>query len=181
MGKIRTKNLPEEFSALIIEKKADTAPERVKQLKNFLQTITAKQDRAKRWPDEFHKRYEKTKNPLAAWDCYIHSRKEKAPIPEFVLGYFDRVAQGLLNPGNDIKAVALCLEFNAPKRGGGHGDFRQYADFLQRRWAVFQVYQTMEDEPGLTIEKACDKVAAAFPCLMVSGETIKKWKSQIEW
>lgn len=181
MGKKRAKALPDELLALIAEKKADTAPERVKQLKKRLQTVSAKEDREKRWPDEFQKRYEKTKNPLAAWDCYSYSRKKNAPIPEFVLSYLDRVAKGLLNPDNDIKAVPLCLEFNAQKRGGGHGDFRQYADFLQKREAVFQVYQTMEYEPGLTIEKVCDKVAAAFPRLMVTGETIKKWKSQIKW
>ena len=177
MAKKRTKKLSSEIAPLIKKKKADGPKE---QVMDAVARYNAFHERYENWASEFKSRYAETENPLALWDCYNYARGMGEAIPEFVLEYFDRIAHNLLKSDNDLKSVGHCLELNVKKKNkGGHGAFKQYADYLERRKTVFAVYQKLEDKPGMAVKAACYEVAKEQG-LPVDFETVLKWYSTIK-
>jgi len=171
MAKKKTKKLEGELAALLVPDKKDNQVARSLQLKKALVVHSRK----KSWSKLFKQRYEETENPLAIWDCYLHARKLGEPVPEFVHVYLERAAENLLNTDNNLKTVGRCLELNIKKKNkGGHSAFTQYADHLERRKAVFAVYQAINDKPELEIDDVCDAIARKHN-LVVDGGTVKKW------
>ena len=153
MAKQRTKTLSPGVAPLIKKKAAGGQTQRVLAK---VARYNAFHERNKNWESQLEERYAETENPLALWDCYIHARSSKEAIPEFVLEYFDRVAYNLLKSDNNLKAVGRCLELNLKKKNkGGHSAFRQYADYLEGRKAVFAVYQKLENHPEMAVKDAC--------------------------
>ena len=51
----------------------------------------------------YKKLYKKTVNPLLLWDLYRLARKQKKPIPEEVLTYFDSISKHLLDQNRSEK------------------------------------------------------------------------------
>ena len=117
--------------------------------------------------------FEEEKNPLFAWRAYQVSQEFKVMIPWWVLDYFDKVAENLLNP-SQISAVgragvAIQKALLMDKSGRG-SVFRRYDDFCEQWSALIEVYALLER--GETLDNAIDKVSEK---INLSKETIKKW------
>jgi hypothetical protein len=172
MAKKRTKKLSSEIAPLIKKKRVGDPKE---QILNAFGRYNAFHERNEKWKSQFKTRYTEKENPLALWDCYDYARKMGEAIPDFVLEYFDRVAGNLFKGDNNLKSVGHCLELNVKKKNkGGHSAFTQYRSYLERRKAVFSVYQKIEDKPEMSVEAACYQVAEE-QSLPVDGATVFKW------
>lgn len=58
---------------------------------------TKHQGVAKRRLQHDQRRYEETLNPVFAWEGYLSARSARVEVPDWVLGYFDRVGRRFAN------------------------------------------------------------------------------------
>ena len=124
--------------------------------------------------------FSKTKNPLVVWDAYILARMRRKLIPDFVLEYFDEVANKMMKPGNlpeDLPEI-MGFRLNTTTMNGGSQAFQQYKDRVVRQDAVGQALNYLKQHPDASISKACEH-AGKFIFkkwgVKMQSDTIKRW------
>lgn len=73
--------------------------------------------------------YERTGNPLLAWDMILECCKKKEHLPEWVMKYLEGVAEELVNLSPSKKRVPEEIRDALGFKGK---PFKQYQDFLNR-------------------------------------------------
>lgn len=130
--------------------------------------------------DECRQTYEESKNPLWAWHAYITAREVKTKVPEWVMQYLDGVANGLLSHENKLADCALHLGFDL--KGGGKNPFKQILDGVFRSMAVREVRRQLAENPGMTVDAACETVNNGLLRVcqqQVDIDTLKRWYSKL--
>ena len=107
------------------------------------------------------------------WGIYRRHRADGLPVPDYVLDYFDHVAERLLalvqNPPERVDvAVLRALELDRPGRGSAFADANIFSLACE---ASMRVSQLKERKPTLTNDRVYDLVAEG---LRGSGHKIKK-------
>lgn len=118
--------------------------------------------------------FEKTKNPLFAWDIYSRSRRKETPVPEWVMEYLDGVARRMLKAENKSADLPEILGFHQDKkaRNGGRQAWKQYHDFVIREEAMGHVLNYLSDNPNKTIDDAC---------IYAAQHTFERWGVERKW
>ncbi|MBB5348267.1 hypothetical protein JWG42_05155 [Desulfoprunum benzoelyticum] len=155
-------------------------------IENSIQFIIRKQqawnDRHRALIDDAEVEYRKDGNPMHAWDIFMLCRRDKWPIPEWVMRYLDQTADRLTATDAGPDELGECLGFKAKKtpcRGGRQG-MSQYRLAVIRREAIAHIVNWLREHPLETIEEACqyayDKINSRWG--FVSKDpilTLKKW------
>ena len=102
--------------------------------------------------------FSKKGNPLFAWDAYIFARRKRELIPEFVLEYFDKVAQRMMKAENK-PAMNLRKIMGFRDLGGGPQEWEQYHSHVMREETICQVLNYLQQQPNASISKACEHAA----------------------
>ena len=142
-------------------------------LLSYLQALNKKRES---FLEVFREDFEKTGNPLAAWDAYLLAREDGKPVPEWVLEYFDMVGKRLLKTSKH-KATDLphCLGF---QRGAGPGPWKQYRDYRIKQTAMAFVMRRAVESPDVSIDDICTaavEVIADKWGVKIEWDTIKRW------
>lgn len=121
----------------------------------------------------YYERYKlEERNPLYVWAVYHLSRKLNISIPEWVLEYFDEVAQNLQNPpqkGGERISVFLQKALKMQKKGKGN-IFKRYFDTEKRITVVWQIIELLRKKE--TLENSIIQISEETG---MSEETLKKW------
>lgn len=110
-------------------------------------------------------RPENTTNPLDLWRSYRNHRESNAQIPDFVLQYFDQVAETLVDrklgdmPKDYKKLAAEALGLLLESRGETslfRSDFHRYRNLMIRQcWLDYKKRQ-LDSENALRISASLD-------------------------
>lgn len=116
-------------------------------------------------------------NPVFAWRAYRHARGNHAPVPEWVLRYFDRVASALWElesdpPARTANALPAALELDVKPRG--RTAFDRAKDSDQRFAVAICVRELIDEDPDkpLPVGHACAIVAEDFE---ISASTARNY------
>lgn len=107
--------------------------------------------------------FEQTKNPLFVWDCYALCRRLNKPVPSWIFEYFDSVASKMMNRNNNAGKLPEILGFKEMCKDGkqyGGKAWPQYLSYTTGREVAARVVRYLRENPGVTIEVACEKVLA---------------------
>jgi hypothetical protein len=120
--------------------------------------------------------FENEKNPLYAWKVYRMCRRNNVPLPWWVLDYFDKVAEGLLNPQrpklpNERTGVFIQKALKMNKKGKGD-IFRRFFENKKRINAVWHVLILLRDNKGMSPE---DALLQGSENLEMPYETLRDW------
>ena len=130
--------------------------------------------------DAHHKRYQKGYT-LAAWDAYLIARRLRKPIPEWVLTYFEKSAESLLQiPKGDTptKTSTSTHVMSALRLGTSGGKGNAFTRTLNEviRWrAVRRVLGLHDKHPERDLEIIYMDVAEEMG---VSNRTIEEWYNE---
>jgi hypothetical protein len=109
--------------------------------------------------------YLKDKNPRHVWGAYSLARRARAPIPNFVLVYFDRVAESMfvlnMHPPTERQIAGAAAEALELPRGGRRNAFREWPDQNHQEDIAGHV-QDLIDE-GHKLSEAARQVGSEHP------------------
>jgi hypothetical protein len=149
------KKLPMDLAPLIGPNKINSGEPMRKKLA-YMNKKTQRIKLDDRWVEILQKIFLNTKNGLAAWDAYQVARESGQNIPDWVIGYFDRVAGALCRKGNKNENLPEYLEMQNSQ--GGRSAFTRYENYWEHRRAVVNLCQELYENPDETIDEACRKV-----------------------
>ena len=122
--------------------------------------------------------YERTKNPLMAWDMILECSKEKTPFPDWVMNYLQDTAEELVNlsppKGKMPVQIRDALGFREKTK-----PFDKYKEFLSRKSkADFEfklaVYNFVESRNADSKTEAYEEAGAIF--FRNNGDPDNRWK-----
>ncbi|MEW8440972.1 MAG: hypothetical protein AB2689_22730 [Candidatus Thiodiazotropha taylori] len=111
--------------------------------------------------------YEKTNNPLYLWEKYTECRNVGAPIPEWILEYFDQCAKNLeilwqnaednISPKDPAKAIAKAFGMVS------HGRGSVFTETSRRRQEIaVHMKLCLGDDPKLKPDQLYDDIAKIY-------------------
>lgn len=128
----------------------------------------------------------KTENPLYVWRAYQICREIECDLPAWVLNYFDKSANYLLNEkfkyeGNGVQSnfyEALGMRTT----GQGVTPWKEYKDIERRMSAVCMVSRIKEDNPQMTYELIYNDVAEEFSKdgIKTTARMIEGWQKELK-
>lgn len=130
--------------------------------------------------------WEETKNPLFVWRAYQVSREIEYDLPTWVLEYFDKSANHLLNPKFKYEGNEIPKEFydamGMHTTGQGVTPWKAYEKFSLRLNAVFRVEELKNINPKMSYEKIYADVEKELSAKGedVKARTIESWRTKMK-
>jgi hypothetical protein len=119
-------------------------------------------ERRKAWLRYLDSEFQKTKNPLCAWDARSLAREWGLPTPEWVESYLDRAGAKLLHAENKADVIPGALGFKGDT--GGASQFRQYEIQRAKEFGIASMKQSISegDRRNHAAVKAAEEIKNRF-------------------
>jgi len=152
-------------------------------LKSYFKRIEVSQKQRKRALEGFRVDYEKTLNPLAAWDAFLFSQEQNLPVPAWVLEYLRSTAKLLMRADNTTRDLGWCFGLDSD---GGPGPWKTYRSHRLRLEALAHVITRINQGATQSIDDICEEAAQLVAekwGTEINFETVKQWfyRSADEW
>ena len=120
-----------------------------------------------------HNQYQKTKNPLFVWEAFVVSRNNSTGIQRWIVDYFCKCADKLINLENVGDRAAPDVYSALEMKGGSKGVFERYQHFKLELKGCYLVLKLKRENPQ---RKLYDDIYEDIgKKLNVKKDTIKKW------
>lgn len=133
--------------------------------------------------NEAEQKFKETGNPLYAWHAFLACRPSRGavsqPLPDWVLGYLDEVAERVLayNKEYSAQTAEYMLGFRKMDpdeyKGGGSGPVTRCIQAEKREAAISLIKQRKLEKPKVSIDSLCEQLANEG--FGEKWETIRKW------
>jgi hypothetical protein len=103
-------------------------------------------------------RYHTDHNPCHVWQAYGYARAAGVPIPDWVLGYLDRVAETMhvrsINPPTERQIARAAADALELPRGGRKNVFLEWPKQNHESWIAREVKERLDDGSKLYVAAA---------------------------
>jgi len=159
------------LKALYRKKKGELSEEEIKEFSKFMQQKG--EDVLNLYLLHLHNQYQKTKNPLFAWEAFDVSKEAATGIQKWIVDYFSRCADILINLENFGDRPASAVYSALEMKSGSKGVFVRYQQFKLELKGCYLVLKLKKENPQ---RKLYDDIYADIgEKLDVKKDTIKNW------
>lgn len=181
MAKKRRRALPVNYPLSLSEIVKDGSVE--EKIKSHFEQIEVIRRQQKRVLEGLRIDYEKTLNPLAAWDAFLFAQELNVPIPEWVLKYLRSTAKLLMRVDNTTRDLAWCFGLDSE---GGPGPWKTYRSYRIRLEALSHVVTQINQGTDRSVDDICSEAACIVESkwgVEVNFETVRQWfyRNASEW